>query len=88
MALQKVAHGALPDDRRTECGKENPAEGRQRQGRKPGQKAAATQIQTLLLDETPGIFGYFFDYLVPLKKNLKGVMPVANRLFFSQAYFA
>ena len=52
-----------------------------------GQKALATEIQTLLLDETPIIFGYFYDYLVPTKKGLKGIPPIANRLFLSQATF-
>jgi peptide/nickel transport system substrate-binding protein len=52
------------------------------------QKTAASQIQKLLLDETPIIFGYFFDYLVPVRNNLKGVPLIANRLFPATAYFA
>jgi peptide/nickel transport system substrate-binding protein len=53
-----------------------------------GQRMLAKEIQTLLLDETPIIFGYFYDYLVPVKKGLMGIPPIANRLFLSQAYFA
>lgn len=52
------------------------------------QRGLAKQIQTLLLDETPVIFGYFYDYLVPVKKGLTGIPPIANRLFLSQAHFA
>ncbi|MBV8567613.1 MAG: ABC transporter substrate-binding protein [Methylobacteriaceae bacterium] len=49
------------------------------------QRAVAKKIQELLLDETPVIFGYFYHYLTPAKKNVTGVPPVANRLFLSQA---
>jgi peptide/nickel transport system substrate-binding protein len=49
------------------------------------QKALATQIQTLLLDETPVIFAYFYDYLVPVKKGVTGIPPIANRLFLQDA---
>ena len=52
------------------------------------QRSAAKQIQTLLLDETPVIFGYFYDYLVPVKKGLTGIPPIANRLFLDQAHYA
>ncbi|WP_158805125.1 MULTISPECIES: ABC transporter substrate-binding protein [unclassified Acidisoma] len=52
-----------------------------------GQRVLAKQIQTLLLDETPIIFAYFYDYLVPVKKGLTGIPPIANRLFLSQATF-
>jgi peptide/nickel transport system substrate-binding protein len=50
-----------------------------------GQKAVAGKIQRLLLDETPIIFSYFYEYLTPAKKNLKGVPPVPNRLFLANA---
>ena len=53
-----------------------------------GQRTLATQIQKLLLDETPIIFGYFYDYLVPLKKGLTGIPPIANRLFLANATMA
>ena len=52
------------------------------------QKAVAGKIQRLLLDETPVIFGYFYDYLTPAKKNVQGIPPVPNRLFLSQATVA
>jgi peptide/nickel transport system substrate-binding protein len=50
-----------------------------------GQKAAAGKIQRLLLDETPIIFSYFYQYLTPAKKTVKGIPPVPNRLFLAQA---
>ena len=53
-----------------------------------GQRAIAGKIETLLLDETPIIFGYFYDYLVPTKKGLTGIPPIANRLFLDQATIA
>jgi peptide/nickel transport system substrate-binding protein len=51
------------------------------------QRATAGKIQRLLLDETPVIFGYFYDYLTPAKKNLAGVPLTPNRLFLSGAHF-
>jgi peptide/nickel transport system substrate-binding protein len=38
------------------------------------QKSVAGQIETLLLDETPIIFPYFYDYLGASKKSLVGVV--------------
>jgi len=52
-----------------------------------GQRAVAGKIQRLLLEETPIIFGYFYDFLTPVKKNLQGIPSIANRLFLSQAHF-
>src|SRR5262245_51962332 len=52
------------------------------------QKTVAGKIQRLLLDETPIIFGYFYDYLTPAKKNVQGIPPVPNRLFLSKATVA
>ena len=52
-----------------------------------GQRAIAGQIQRLLLDETPLIVGYFFDELVPMRKGLAGIPPIANRLFMEGAHF-
>ena len=49
------------------------------------QRDIAAKIETLLLDETPIIFGYFFDYLVPTKKTVSGIPPIANRLFLDRA---
>ena len=37
------------------------------------QQAAAGKIQRLLLDETPIVFGYFYDYLAVTAKNVTGV---------------
>ncbi|MCW6511678.1 ABC transporter substrate-binding protein [Lichenifustis flavocetrariae] len=53
-----------------------------------GQRTLARQIQELLLDETPIIFAYFYDYLVVTKKALVGIPPIANRLFLDRAGFA
>jgi len=50
-----------------------------------GQKAVAGKIQRLLLDETPIIFAYFYEYLTPAKKTVQGIPPVPNRLFLAQA---
>ena len=52
------------------------------------QRAAAGKIQKLLLDETPLIIAYFYDYLLLKKKNLMGVAPIADRLFLKDFYFA
>jgi peptide/nickel transport system substrate-binding protein len=50
------------------------------------QRAIAGKIQRLLLDETPVIFGYFYDYLTAVRKNVAGVQPTAiGQLFLSQA---
>ena len=37
------------------------------------QKAAAQKIQTLLLDETPNIYAYFYYFLTGTKKNVGNV---------------
>lgn len=50
------------------------------------QREHAGQIQRLLLDETPIIFGYFYDYLSATAKGVSGVQPTAiNQLFLSKA---
>ena len=50
------------------------------------QKEQAGQIETMLLDETPVIFGYFYDYLVATAKNVSGVEPTAlSQLFLANA---
>jgi peptide/nickel transport system substrate-binding protein len=51
------------------------------------QRAVAGKIQRLLLDETPILFTYFYNYLTPAKKNLTGISRVPNRLFMSQVAF-
>ena len=52
------------------------------------QRAAAGKIQRLLLDESPVIFAYFYDWLVVTTKNLSGVGAVATgQLYLQQASF-
>ena len=51
-----------------------------------GQRAAAGKIQRLLLDETPIIFGYFYDYLSISAKNVAGVEVTAmSHIFLDRA---
>jgi ABC-type dipeptide transport system, periplasmic component len=53
------------------------------------QRAAAGKIQRVLLDESPVIFAYFYDWLVVTTKNLSGVGAVATgQLYLQQASFA
>ncbi|MDX8514782.1 ABC transporter substrate-binding protein [Mesorhizobium captivum] len=50
------------------------------------QKADAGKIQKLLLEETPVIFGYFYDYLTATAKGVTGVQPTAmSQLFLEKA---
>lgn len=50
------------------------------------QRAAASKIQNLLLDETPLLFVYFYDFLTATKKGATGVRPTAmGHLLLSQA---
>lgn len=50
------------------------------------QKRTASKIQRLLLEETPVIFGYFFDFLTATAKGIKGVRPTAmSQLFLAGA---
>ena len=46
------------------------------------QKNLAGQIQRLLLDETPIIWAYFYNYLSATQKNVTGVYPTAQGQFF------
>jgi len=46
------------------------------------QRTAASQIQTLLLDETPLIFAYFYDYLTATRKGVAGVSGTAMGQIF------
>jgi peptide/nickel transport system substrate-binding protein len=41
------------------------------------QRSLAGQIETLLLSETPIIYGYFYNYLTATAKNVTGVYPTA-----------
>lgn len=53
------------------------------------QKKQAKQIQTLLLDETPIIFPYFYDYLTATSSKLTGVEATAmGQIFLNKAGFA
>ncbi|TPJ73735.1 ABC transporter substrate-binding protein [Mesorhizobium sp. B2-7-1] len=50
------------------------------------QKATAGKIQKLLLEETPVVFGYFYDYLTATAKGVAGVQPTAmSQLFLDKA---
>jgi peptide/nickel transport system substrate-binding protein len=42
----------------------------------------AGQIEQLLLDETPVIYAYFYNYLTATAKNVTGVYPTAQGQFF------
>jgi peptide/nickel transport system substrate-binding protein len=53
------------------------------------QRDLAGEIQTLLLDETPIIFAYFYNLLAPTLSNVSGVVPTAiNHLFVDRATIA
>jgi peptide/nickel transport system substrate-binding protein len=50
------------------------------------QRATAGKIQRLLLDETPVIFGYFYDFLTATAKGVTGAQPTAMaQLFLADA---
>ena len=50
------------------------------------QRATAGKIQTLLLDETPLIQTYFYDFLTVTKAGATGVVPTAmGQLMLGQA---
>ncbi len=50
------------------------------------QRTSAGKIQSLLLDETPVLFVYFYDFLTATKKGATGVQPTAmSHLFMNQA---
>jgi peptide/nickel transport system substrate-binding protein len=48
------------------------------------QRGAAREIQQLLLDETPVIIGYFPDLLVPVRKGVTGLVPIAAGLLLDR----
>jgi peptide/nickel transport system substrate-binding protein len=41
------------------------------------QRKIAGQIETLLLDQTPVVYGYFYNYLSASAKNVTGISPTA-----------
>jgi peptide/nickel transport system substrate-binding protein len=49
------------------------------------QRRLAGQIERLLLDETPIIDAYFYDWLVATQKNITGVYPAIGGLFLWNA---
>ena len=50
------------------------------------QRSLAGQIETLLLDQTPVIFGYFYNYLTATAQGVTGVYPTAiGHLFLNNA---
>jgi hypothetical protein len=49
------------------------------------QRRPARQIEWLLLDETPIIYAYFYDWLNATQKNVTGVYPAATGLFLWNA---
>jgi peptide/nickel transport system substrate-binding protein len=50
------------------------------------QQKIAGQIQTLLLDQTPIIYGYFYNYLTATAKNVTGAYPTAiGHIFLTNA---
>ena len=50
------------------------------------QKTIAGQIETLLMDQTPVVFGYFYNYLTATTKGVTGVYPTAvGHLFLYDA---
>ena len=53
------------------------------------QQAVAGKIQNLLLDETPIIFAYFYDYMSAARKGLTGAGATAmGHVFFQKATIA
>jgi peptide/nickel transport system substrate-binding protein len=48
------------------------------------QQRAAGDIQKLLLDETPLIISYFPDLLVPVRKDVTGLVPIAAGLLLDR----
>jgi peptide/nickel transport system substrate-binding protein len=50
------------------------------------QQSLAGQIETLLLAQTPIIYGYFYNYLTATAQNVTGVYPTAiGHLFLYNA---
>ena len=48
-----------------------------------GQRAVSGKIERLLLDETPVIFGYFYDYLFATSDRVSGVPATGARLYLA-----
>lgn len=55
----------------------------------PAQRRTAKTIQTMLLDETPLVHTYFYDFLAASSKRVQGIVPnAAGQLFVSEASMA
>jgi len=50
------------------------------------QRSVAGEIQRLLLEETPLIISYFPDLLVPIRKDVNGLPPIAAGLLLDRVY--
>jgi peptide/nickel transport system substrate-binding protein len=50
------------------------------------QRSAAAAIQRLLLDETPLVISYFPDLLVPVRKDIAGLPPIAAGLLLDRVH--
>jgi peptide/nickel transport system substrate-binding protein len=46
-----------------------------------GQRAVSGKIEELLLDETPVIFGYFYNYIYATSKAVSGLPAIGDRPF-------
>ena len=50
------------------------------------QRSVAGEMQRLLLEETPLIISYFPDLLIPIRKDLNGLPPIAAGLLLDRVY--
>ncbi|ANW05864.1 ABC transporter substrate-binding protein [Bradyrhizobium icense] len=48
------------------------------------QREVAGKISRFLLDESPMLYGYFYNHLTPVKKGVRGVQPTAMKQLFLQ----
>jgi peptide/nickel transport system substrate-binding protein len=53
-----------------------------------GQRAVSGKIEDLLLDETPVIFGYFYNYLYATSKAVSGLPAIGDRPFLQTVSIA
>ena len=53
-----------------------------------GQRAVSGKIESLLLDETPVIFGYFYNYLYATSKAVSGLPAIGDRPFLQTVSIA
>jgi peptide/nickel transport system substrate-binding protein len=50
------------------------------------QRSVAGEMQRLLLEETPLIISYFPDLLIPIRKDVNGLPPIAAGLLLDRVY--